>query len=129
MPPTMNTSPSASSSISMTPSPNAPTDRQGFANNNSIGCVKDRDNINYWKRVRKYYPEAFRTRAAQERKFSVAINRITRKGVRFETYLDEIEEGDPKGDDFAVTCGLFRMSEADNFQTNAEVTGDQNPTI
>ena len=89
--------------------------RQGFANNNCIGCVKARDNISYWKRVRKHYPEVFKRRAAQERKFSVAINRITRNGVRAEIYLDEIEEGDPKGEDFAVTCGLFCMSEADQF--------------
>lgn len=93
---------------------------QGFANNNCIGCVKARDNINYWKRVRKFYPEVFARRARQERKFNVAINHITRNGVRAEIYLDEIEEGDPKGDDFTVTCGLFCMSEADSFsETNA----------
>jgi hypothetical protein len=77
--------------------------------------VKARDNISYWKRVRKHYPEVFQRRAAQERKFSVSINRITRNGVRAEIYLDEIEEGDPKGEDFAVTCGLFCMSESDSF--------------
>lgn len=85
----------------------------GFLNNNCIGCVKARDNINYWKRVRKYFPAVYSARAAQERKFGVAINRRTRKGVRAEIYLDEIEAGDPTGPDFAVTCGLFCMAEAD----------------
>lgn len=95
--------------------------RQGFANNNCIGCVKARDNINYWKRIRKFYPVEFARRASQERKLGVAINRITRKGVRSEIYLDEIEAGDPQGPDFAVTCGLFCMSEADSFSsTNAK---------
>ena len=106
--------------------------RQGFANNNCIGCVKARDNISYWKRVRKHYPEVFKRRAAQERKFSVAINRITRNGVRSEIYLDEIEEGDPKGEDFAVTCGLFCMSEADQFSpqnanVDAQIPAPQTP--
>jgi 3'-phosphoadenosine 5'-phosphosulfate sulfotransferase (PAPS reductase)/FAD synthetase len=87
----------------------------GFKNNNCIGCVKARDNINYWKRTRKYFPEIYGKIAGYERQFGVAINRITRKGVRSEIYLDEIEEGDPTGPDFAVSCGLFCMAEADAF--------------
>lgn len=88
----------------------------GFNNNNCIGCVKARDNIGYWKRVRKHFPEVFETRAGQERKFSVAINRRTKNGVRSEVYLDEIEPGDPTGPDTAkISCGLFCMVEADSF--------------
>ena len=86
----------------------------GFRNNNCIGCVKARDNINYWKRVRLHFPEIFWRMAGYEREFKVAINRITRNGVRSEIYLDEIEAGDPVGPDFEVTCGLFCMAEADN---------------
>lgn len=89
----------------------------GFLNNNCIGCVKARDNINYWKRVRKHFPAIYWRIAGYERQFGVAINRITRNGVRSEIYLDEIEEGDPKGPDFAVACGLFCMSEADSFSS------------
>jgi hypothetical protein len=85
----------------------------GFRNNNCIGCVKARDNINYWKRTRKYFPEIYWRIAGYERQFGVAINRITRKKVRSEIYLDEIEEGDPTGPDFAVSCGLFCMAESD----------------
>ena len=103
----------------------------GFLNNNCIGCVKARDNINYWKRTRKYFPTVYWRRAAQERKFRVAINRITRKGVRSEIYLDEIEEGDPTGPDFAVTCGLFCMAEGDALasesQREAAGTADEKP--
>ena len=31
----------------------------GFKNNNCLGCVKARDNLDYWKRIRKYFPERF----------------------------------------------------------------------
>jgi hypothetical protein len=33
--------------------------RLGFRNNNCIGCVKARDAIDYWKRVRKHFPAQF----------------------------------------------------------------------
>ena len=33
--------------------------RLGFRNNNCIGCVKARDNLDYWKRTRKHFPEIF----------------------------------------------------------------------
>ena len=85
----------------------------GFRNNNCIGCVKARDNINYWKRTRKHFPEIFARIAGYEREFGVAINRITRQGVRSEIYLDEIEAGDPTGPDPQISCGLFCMAEAD----------------
>ncbi len=83
----------------------------GFRNNNCIGCVKARDNIDYWKRVRKHFPAVFASRARMERELSTTINRITRGGVRREIYLDEIEPGDPKGADPQISCGLFCMSE------------------
>jgi len=98
----------------------------GFRNNNCIGCVKARDNLDYWKRVRKHFPEVFAHRAATERRVKFTINRITKNGVRSEIYLDEIEEGDPKGADPNIQCGLFCMSEADALidQANSEVSGN-----
>lgn len=87
----------------------------GFRNNNCIGCVKARDSIDYWKRVRKYFPEQFKKTAELERKFDFEINRVTKDGVRTPMFLDEIEEGDPKGADPNIQCGLFCMSETDNF--------------
>lgn len=85
----------------------------GFRNNNCIGCVKARDNINYWKRVRKYFPEIYWRIAGYERRFGYALNRITRNGVRVKIFLDEIEPGDPKGaDTMKISCGLICMAES-----------------
>lgn len=92
--------------------------RLGFNNNNCIGCVKARDNLNYWRRVRMHFPAVFARRAAQERKLGVAINRVTRNGVRSEIYLDELPPGDPTGPDTVqISCGLFCMAEADGLSS------------
>ena len=85
----------------------------GFRNNNCIGCVKARDNLDYWKRVRKHFPAIFERMAKLERDIGTNINRVTKNGVRSAIYLDEIEAGDPKGADPNVQCGLFCMAEAD----------------
>jgi len=85
----------------------------GFRNNNCIGCVKARDSIDYWKRVRKYFPEQFYRTAGLERDLGITINRVTRDGVRSPVFLDEIEEGDPKGRDPNIQCGLFCMAESE----------------
>jgi 3'-phosphoadenosine 5'-phosphosulfate sulfotransferase (PAPS reductase)/FAD synthetase len=91
----------------------------GFKNNNCIGCVKARDNINYWKRVRKYFPEIFVRMAKLERKFGVSINRAVQNGVRAPVYLDEIAAGDPLGvDTTEIQCGLFCMTESMEMEKN-----------
>jgi hypothetical protein len=87
--------------------------RLGFRNNNCIGCVKARDSVDYWKRVRKYFPDRFARVAKLERALGFCINRVTRKGVRTKIYLDEIEPGDPTGADPKISCGLFCGSEPD----------------
>jgi len=87
--------------------------RLGFKNNNCIGCVKARDNLDYWKRVRKFFPEIFEHRAKTERRLNIAINRITRNGERLPIFLDEIEDGDPRGIDPEIQCGLFCAMEGD----------------
>jgi 3'-phosphoadenosine 5'-phosphosulfate sulfotransferase (PAPS reductase)/FAD synthetase len=92
--------------------------RLGFRNNNCIGCVKARDSIDYWKRVRKHFPAQFKRTARLERELNVTINRVTRNGERTPIYLDEIEDGDPTGADPKISCGLFCMSEADSFSNN-----------
>lgn len=89
--------------------------RLGFRNNNCIGCVKARDSIDYWKRVRKHFPDQFAKTAKLERELNVCLNRVTVKGERKFVFLDEIEEGDPVGRDPNIQCGLFCMSEADQF--------------
>jgi len=79
----------------------------GFRNNNCIGCVKARDSIDYWKRVRKYFPAQFNRTSKLERKFGFSINRKSIKGKKIPIFLDEIEPGDPKGADPKISCGLF----------------------
>jgi 3'-phosphoadenosine 5'-phosphosulfate sulfotransferase (PAPS reductase)/FAD synthetase len=91
--------------------------RLGFRNNNCIACVKARDNLDYWKRVRKHFPAQFARMAKLERELKMYINRVTRDGVRSPIYLDEIEAGDPKGADPQIACGLFCMAEADGFSS------------
>jgi hypothetical protein len=45
--------------------------------------------------------------AKLERELGHAINRVSRNGERVRIYLDEIEDGDPKGHDPNIQCGLF----------------------
>jgi len=90
----------------------------GFRNNNCIGCVKARDSIDYWKRVRKYFPAQFERVAKLEKELGYAINRITRNGEKISVPLYEIPEGDPKGADPKISCGLFCMSEVDLFDSD-----------
>jgi len=90
----------------------------GFRNNNCIDCVKARDNLDYWKRVRKHFPDQFNRTAKLERELGTTINRVTVNKVRSPIYLDEIEAGDPKGADPQISCGLFCMSESDSFSSD-----------
>lgn len=98
--------------------------RLGFRNNNCIACVKARDSIDYWKRTRKYFPVEFWRMAKLERKFNFAINRKMVDGVRVEVFLDEIEPGDPKGEDASVACGLFCGTDEPNPNLLADAGGD-----
>ena len=90
----------------------------GFRNNNCIGCVKAQDNIDYWKRIRKHFPDKFEWMAKKERELGFNLNRKTISGERLPVYLDEIEDGEPRASDNPVTCGLFCMADADSFQSN-----------
>ena len=92
----------------------------GFRNNNCIGCVKARDSVDYWKRIRKYFPDKFDKMAGFEREFKHAINRVSVKGEKIPVFLDEIEVGDPKGADPMISCGLFCMAETDSFKSEDE---------
>lgn len=78
----------------------------GFRNNNCIACVKARDNISYWKRIRKYFPKEFKRMAAMERELEFPLNRVTKNKKRETIFLDEIPEGDPAGTDKSVSCGI-----------------------
>ena len=75
--------------------------------------MKARDNLDYWKRTRKHFPEIFARMAGLERQIGTTINRTTKNGERTPIYLDEIEAGDPRGADPDIQCGLFCMAESD----------------
>ena len=92
--------------------------KMGFRNNNCIGCVKARDSIDYWKRVRKYFPRQFKKTAELERRFNFAINRVQKDGQKRAVFLDEIEPGDPVGRDPNIQCGLFCATELDQLEDN-----------
>ena len=62
--------------------------RQGYKNNNCIGCVKGGQG--YWNKIRKDYPEAFDRMAIEERKHNVAINKKYIKRERIRLFLDEL---------------------------------------
>ena len=73
----------------------------GFRNNNCIGCVKA-TSIEYWKKVRKHFPEVFERRAKQSRELGVRLTRL--HGVRI--FLDEIPLDDFDGViEENISCG------------------------
>lgn len=92
----------------------------GFKNNNCIGCVKARDSVDYWKRVRKFFPAQFERVARLEKELGYCINRVTRKGVRRDVPLYELPEGDPTGPDPKISCGLFCATDADLSSQNSQ---------
>ena len=70
----------------------------GFEHNNCLGCVKSTGK-RYWNMVRRNFPEVFRRRAEQERRFGFSLI----KGC----FLDELPPDDFSGTDDAVDCGPF----------------------
>lgn len=78
--------------------------RQGYHNNNCIGCVKG--GMGYWNKIRKDYPEAFNRMAIQERKMDVAICKKNKNGERIRVFLDELPEDAGKYEDEPdIECG------------------------
>lgn len=72
----------------------------GYRNNNCKGCVKAQD-IGYWKKVEKDFPNTFKRRCEQSRRLGVRLVRY--KGKRI--FLDEMPPGEfhYKGED--LSCG------------------------
>ena len=62
--------------------------RQGYRNNNCIGCVKG--GMGYWNKIRVDYPAAFARMAAQERKMDVACCKRYEGKTRIRVFLDEL---------------------------------------
>jgi len=78
--------------------------RQGYNNNNCIGCVKG--GIGYWNKIRVDYPDAFQKMAALERELGAKICKLTIDGKRELIYLDELPPnvGDHKSEP-EMECG------------------------
>lgn len=70
----------------------------GYQNNNCIGCVKG--GMGYWNRIRKDFPDVFKSRAKLERKIGAScING---------TYLDELQPDQGIFEqDIPQDCGMF----------------------
>ena len=70
----------------------------GYQNNNCIGCVKG--GMGYWNKIRKDFPEVFKSRAELERKLNSRC--LT------ECFLDELEEGRGRfEEEIMEDCGIF----------------------
>jgi hypothetical protein len=73
----------------------------GYDHNNCIGCVKS-GSPKYWNMIRRDFPEVFKKRAEQERKYKYALCRV--KGVA--TYLDELNPQEIEHTDIDISCDL-----------------------
>lgn len=71
--------------------------RQGFRNNNCIGCVKG--GKSYWSRIRKFYPEAFERMA----KLEIELKRTCINGL----YLEDLPKDYPMNNPIVPSCSLF----------------------
>jgi len=70
----------------------------GYNNNNCIGCVKG--GMGYWNKIRKDFPEAFKSRAKLERQLNTSILK--------ECFLDELDPN--RGLESPIIledCGIF----------------------
>lgn len=82
--------------------------KQGYKNNNCIGCVKG--GMGYWNKIRKDYPEVFKEMAERERKMDVAICSTKKVGNpdRIRVFLDELQPG--RGNyktERSIECGIY----------------------
>ena len=78
----------------------------GYQNNNCIGCVKG--GMGYWNKIRKDFPEAFKSRAEVERR----IGGTCLKDI----YLDELDpqagrKDMPICDDCGIFCELMAITD------------------
>lgn len=79
-----------------------------FPNANCIGCVKS-GSVWYWQLVKKHFPEIFKRRAEQPRKFGCRLVERAVKGGVEHLFLDELTD-DMKGrkpKTCYVECGIF----------------------
>jgi len=73
----------------------------GYDHNNCIGCVKS-SSPKYWNMIRKDFPEEFKRRAEQERKFKYSLCKVKGKPI----YLDELSIYENEHNDIDISCDL-----------------------
>lgn len=73
----------------------------GYDNNNCIGCVKA-TSARYWNKIRRDFPDYFKLRAEQSRKYGFRLTRYKGKRV----FLDELPKNYfPKEPRQRISCG------------------------
>lgn len=73
----------------------------GYDHNNCIGCVKS-GSPKYWNMIRRDFPEVFKKRAEQERKFKYRLCKVKGEPV----YLDELDPNEIEHTDLDISCDL-----------------------
>lgn len=71
--------------------------RQGFTNNNCIGCVKG--GAGYWNKVRALYPDRFSEMAKLSRQIGARLVRVSLQGKPTNIFLDELN---PKSGNYGM---------------------------
>jgi 3'-phosphoadenosine 5'-phosphosulfate sulfotransferase (PAPS reductase)/FAD synthetase len=81
----------------------------GFKNNNCIGCVKA-GGMQYWARIRKFFPDVFRKRCEQSRALGARLLMIGK--TRY--FLDELPTGIvlTEDDSDPIDCGVLCVNQA-----------------
>lgn len=72
----------------------------GFQNNNCLGCVKA-TSLDYWDKVRRYFPKVFARRVDQSEKFGVRLTRYQGKRI----FLRDLPKGPFRGKGETISCG------------------------
>lgn len=81
----------------------------GFKNNNCIGCVKA-GGMQYWARIRKFFPDVFMKRCEQSRRLGARLLMIGKT----RHFLDELPAGIVLEDDDSesIDCGVLCINQA-----------------
>lgn len=87
--------------------------RMGYDNANCIGCVYG--GVGYWQKIKRDFPEVFKQRCEQSRKFNCKLLTIEKGSgesrIKTRLFLDELTDDmkgiEPKGFD----CGIFCAAE------------------
>lgn len=88
--------------------------KQGYNNNNCIGCVKG--GMGYWNKIRVDFPEMFDKMAKQERKMNIAICKTyAGDGKRKRVFLDELDPNMGRNVPLPdIECGVLCINDPEN---------------